>query len=203
MANVAEVIDSLQETSKVLSSKGAQEEAQLQEALIQLLGFMVLEQRQPTVVAIEKAPSVKFKPHQLADFKAFFEQADVQAAIDESGSYMSVLYYVPTAEECDFVPMFLTNYLSVDMFPAVFTFCVERLELKSEQGVARPFYTLPYFTITKFNGETPDPTLGFVGQALRLRALEEQDAVVAEASGNIEPYLRVSAMMLQGQGALV
>lgn len=200
--SLEKVIYSLQETSKVLSSKGAQEESALQEAMIQLLGFMTLEGREPEVVSIAKAGEHKFQKHKLADFKVFFADADVRAAVDESGKFTTVLYYIESKDDFETIPLFLSNYLSEDMIPSVLGFHIERLELHLKAGgTVQPFYTLPYFTITKFDGDLPDPTLGFVGKELRLRTVKEQDAVVAEASGNIEPYLRVGAVMLQGQGA--
>lgn len=193
--------ESLQGTSRVLSAKGVNEQAMLQESAIQLLGRFILENVSLKVVDAGGSKEVTERVTKIGlDGEAgacVLKEVGGAAWHSSDGVELVLLTRVANADDWEALPIQLQNYVAQDHMPCHIMLAVQ--QMKIEDDVRHRHYVLPVFCILSANGGGGLMSYyAFIQREHRERVLKEPDEMKAGAAAMLEPYLRLVAQYIIG-----
>jgi hypothetical protein len=202
MRNTLNVIaESLQGTSRVLSIKGMNEQAMLQESAIQLLGHFILDDVQLMEVAAGGSKEVAEVVSRLgaggSDGARVLKEVVGAAWHGEDGEHLVHLTRLNDADDWAALPIQLQNYVAEEHMPCHVMLGVEQLKLPGDGRFRH--YVLPVFTILAEDGSGGlQSSYAFIQKEHRDQVLKKPEEMAAGAAAALEPYVRLVAQYVVG-----
>src|ERR1035437_4785624 len=130
------VAESLQSTSRLLSSRQMQEMAAVQESVIQLIGLILLDGGQSKVVeemtpreATEHATKIGLSGATAA---AALNQVEMAAWVGSKTAHMVIVKSVRDDDEWNELPIFMQNFVNRAQMPCHLVAAVEQMDLEGD-----------------------------------------------------------------------
>lgn len=202
MQNSLNVIaESLQGTSHVLSIKGMNEQAMLQESAVQLVGHFILDNVQLMEVAAGRSKEVAEVVARLgagdSDGARVLKEVVGAAWHSEDGGQLVLLTRLTDADDWAALPIQLQNYVAEEHMPCHVMLGVEQLKLPDDARYRH--YVLPVFAILSADGSGGlQSSYAFIQKEHRDQVLKNPEEMKAGAAAALEPYVRLVAQYVVG-----
>jgi len=188
--------ESLQDMSRVLSEKGANEQAMFHESAIQLLGNCILDEVMVREVAAGGSRDVSARFAQSGidggDALQVLLRDESAVLLSDSGEHMVLLHRVQDSDDWEALPVQLQNYVAESQFPCQLVLGVQQLKLEGDSRYRH--YAVPIFCVLSSDGSAGmSSCYAFVQKEHREQVLKNPAEVGAGAAVMLEPYLRVVA----------
>lgn len=194
MNDLSYFIKELVASSQFASLHQQGELAGMQELAAGFLGMAQVDGREPFVFKGEQ----EYPALNSEQVREAFKVADLKVAVSEDQERLLILGYVDSEQAADGYPVFLQNFLAVEMLPAVVLLCVERLPVTTQRKM---YMTMPYFVIQSLTEEWPKANVALalevdqkvaVQQELDRAQQDQSDSIQAKALADMGPCLRMA-----------
>jgi hypothetical protein len=195
------IAESLQGTSAVLSIKGMNEQAMLQESAVQLLGHFILDDVQLMEVVAGRSNEVAEVVARVGagdeDGARVLKEVASAAWHSADGAQLVLLSRVVDADDWAALPIQLQNYVAEEHMPCHIMLGVEQLKLPGDGRFRH--YALPVFAILSADGSGGlQSSYAFIQKEHRDQVLKNPEEVRAGAAAALEPFVRLVAQYVVG-----
>lgn len=197
MKSMKHLAESLQGTSRVLSARGATEQASIQEAVIQLLGLIILDGIEPRMVddSVPPVPGADVR-HKVRTL----ELLGTTVWVGTQTGCTVLAKPVDSEEDWQGLPVFLQNHVARKHFPCHLLVFIEQMSLPGD--TQHRHYAEPIFVILRRAGVASLESSVVLG-ASEMRKVDQVQAT-REAMAHIDPFMRVAfAGILQAEKEVV